>query len=71
MTRLVDYKKRDLEIGQKVRIQDNIPSIDGMLYKDSIVKIDEWNVKTDKIRVTDSLGKIWWINPNQVSCSFL
>ncbi len=69
--KLVDYKKRTIRVGDKVRIQENIPSIDGMLYKDSIVKISEWNNKTAKIRVTDSVGKVWWIEPTQVSCSFL
>ena len=42
-----------------------------MLYKHSIVKLDEFNDSTKKIRVTDNLGKVWWIEPNQVSCSFL
>ena len=69
--RLVDYKGRELEVGQRVRIQVDIPSENGMLYKDSIVKLDEWNDKTKKIRVTDSLGKVWWVEPSQVSASFL
>ena len=68
---LVDYKGRNLKIGQRVRVETDIPSESGMLYKDSIVKIDEWNVKTKKIRVTDGLGKVWWVEPSQVSCSFL
>ena len=68
---LVDIKGRTLEVGIRVRIEEDIPSINGMLYKDSLVKIDEWNIKTKKIRVTDSLGKVWWIEPTQVSCSFL
>ena len=68
---LVDYKKRKLKVGQRVCVQFNIPSPDGMLYKNSIVKLDEWNDKTNKIRVTDSTGKVWWVEPNQVSCSFL
>ena len=68
---LVDYRNRKLEIGSRVRIEVDIPSPDGMLYKDSIVKVDEFNSKTKKIRVTDSLGKIWWIEPTQVSASFL
>ena len=68
---LVDIKGRTLEIGRRVRIEEDIPSINGMLYKNSIVKVDEWNDKTKKIRVTDRLGKVWWIEPSQVSCSFL
>jgi len=66
-----DYKNRSLKIGQRVRIEENIPSENGMLYKHSIVKLDEFNETTEKIRVTDNLGKVWWVEPNQVSCSFL
>ena len=69
--KLVDSRNRELEIGSRVRIETDIPSENGMLYKDSIVKLDEWNDKTKKIRVTDSLGKVWWVEPSQVSASFL
>ena len=69
--KLVDYRNRELTIGQRVRIEEDIPSPEGMLYKNSIVKLDEFNDTTKKIRVTDTLGKIWWIEPSQVSCSFL
>ena len=69
--KLVDYRNRELTVGQRVRIEVDIPSPEGMLYKDSIVKLDEWNDKTKQIRVTDNTGKIWWIEPTYVSCSFL
>ena len=68
---LLDYKGRTLKVGARVCVQVDIPTPDGMLYKNSIVKLDEWNDRTEKIRVTDSLGKVWWIEPTQVSCSFL
>ena len=68
---LVDYKNRKIKIGEKVRVEKDIPSPDGMLYKHTIVKIDEWNTETKKIRVKDTLGKVWWIEPSQVSASFL
>ena len=68
---LVDYKNRQLKIGERVCVQIDIPSPSGMLYKNSIVKLDEFNDTTKKIRVTDSLGKVWWVEPTQVSCSFL
>ena len=68
---LVDYRGRTLELGQRVRIEEDIPSPNGMLYKNSIVKIDEWNTDTKKIRVTDNVGKVWWVEPTQVSSSFL
>jgi|TARA_Y100000996_G_C22248881_1_gene530986 hypothetical protein len=68
---LVDYKGRSLELGNRVRIEQDVPSPDGMLYKNQIVKVTEWNDKTKKIRVTDNLGKIWWVEPTHISCSFL
>ena len=68
---LVDYKGRTLKVGKKVCVQFDIPSENGMLYKNSIVKLDEFNDTTKKIRVTDNLGKVWWIEPTQVSASFL
>ena len=68
---LVDYKGRTLTVGKRVCVQEDIPSENGMLYKNSVVKLDEWNETTKKIRVTDNLGKVWWIEPSQVSCSFL
>ena len=69
--KLVDYRGRTLTIGQRVRIETDIPSPEGMLYKDSIVKLDEFNDMSKKIRVTDASGKVWWVEPTQVSCSFL
>ena len=68
---LVDHRGRTLQVGKRVCVQNDIPSENGMLYKNSIVKLDEWNDSTKKIRVTDNLGKVWWIEPTQVSCSFL
>ena len=69
--KLVDYRNRELSLGQRVRVEVDIPSENGMLYKDTIVKLDEFNNKQNKIRVTDSLGKVWWVEPTQVSASFL
>ena len=68
---LIDHKGRTLKVGKRVCVQVDIPSENGMLYKHSIVKLDERNETTRKIRVTDNLGKVWWIEPTQVSCSFL
>ena len=64
---LKDIKNRKLKIGERVRVEKNIPSPNGMLYKNTIVKVDEFNQKNKTIRVTDGLGKIWWINPSDVS----
>ena len=68
---LVDHRNRKIVVGDRVRIEEDIPSINGMLYKNSLVKLNEFNEKTNKIRVTDRTGKVWWVEPSQVSCSFL
>ena len=68
---LTDHKGRTLKVGQRVCVQFDIPSENGMLYKHSIVKVDEWNDTTKKMRVVDRVGKVWWIEPSAVSCSFL
>ena len=47
----------------------NYRIVDGMLYKNTICKID--TLKEDKLRVQDRSGKLWWVSGNQVSASFL
>ena len=44
-------------------------TIDGMLYKDSIVTID--TIDGNKARVKDSMGKIYWVTEQHISASFL
>ena len=68
---IMDCNKSKINIGDKVRIIKNIPSVDGMLYENSIVKINEYDEINKKIRVTDSLGKVWWVETLSVSGKFL
>lgn len=49
--------------GDKAKIIENIYTVDGTLYKDSIVKIDDSGPFPDKdMRVIDNVGKIWYID---------
>jgi len=66
---MIDYKGRKLQIGERVRIEEDIPSENGMLYKDTIVKVEAHN--KNKIQVQDRSGKLWWVGSNQISASFL
>ena len=66
-----DVRGTLLKISDRVCIQQDIPSVDGMLYENTIVKISEYDDTKETIRVTDGLGKIWWIEPSAVSASFL
>ena len=64
-----DVRGTKLSVGERVCIQEDIPTIDGMLYKNSIVKVD--SLEESKLRVQDRSGKLWWVNYSQVSASFL
>ena len=64
-----DVKGTKLDIGKRVCIQEDIPTVDGMLYKNTICKID--SLEESKLRVQDRSGKLWWVNYSQVSASFL
>ena len=63
-----------MKVGDKLKVNKDIPSINGMLHKGTVVKIDD--ITTDhpsgspfrgSIRVTDNLGKIWWVNKEDVN----
>jgi hypothetical protein len=64
-----DYKGRTLNIGDRVCVQEDIPSVNGMLYENTICKVESFN--NHKIQVQDRSGKLWWVEPTQVSASFL
>ena len=50
-----------MEENVKYKIIKNYPTIDGMLYKNEIVKLDNGYRTEDKVRVKDSTGKIWFV----------
>ena len=59
-----------MKVGDKVKILKDIPSVNGMLHKGTIVKIDEikdGNPVRGSIRVVDNLGKIWWVNKEDIN----
>ena len=64
-----DIKGSKLSVGNRVCIQQDIPSVDGMLYKNTICKVEA--LEESKLRVQDRSGKLWWVNYSQVSASFL
>ena len=61
-----------MKIGDKVKVNRDIPSVNGMLHKGTTVKIDdlrEWadiDLVRGSIRVVDNLGKIWWVNSTDI-----
>ena len=58
-----------MKVGDKVKITKDIPNVNGMLHKGSIVKIDEISAGSPfrgSFRVVDNLGKIWWVNKEDI-----
>ena len=64
-----DIKGTMLTIGKRVCIQEDISSVNGMLYKNTICKVEA--LEDSKLQIQDRSGKLWWIGYNQVSVSFL
>ena len=64
-----DVKGTKLKVSDRVCIQQDIASVDGMLYKNTICKIEA--LEENKLQVQDRSGKLWWIGYSQVSASFL
>ena len=57
-----------MKVGDKVKVSKNIPSINGMLREGTVVKIDHIISKSNNnIRVTDDLGKIWFLNKEDLN----
>ena len=60
-----------MKVGNKVKVNKDIPSINGMLHKGTTVKIDEMSlpdsVVRPNIRVVDVLGKIWFVNKEDIN----
>jgi len=59
-----------MKINDKVKVNKDIPSINGMLHKGTIVRIDEISlppsVVRGNIRAVDNLGKIWFLNEGDI-----
>ena len=49
-----------MEENVKYKVIKDYPTVDGMLYKNEIVKLDNGDNK-NKVRVKDSTGKIWFV----------
>lgn len=52
----------DFKIGEKVKITENIYSVEGTLYKESVVEIEEIGFPDKDLKVSDNVGRIWYLN---------
>ena len=57
-----------MKINDKVKVNKDIPSINGMLREGTVVRIDHISSKSsNNLRVIDDLGKIWYLSKEDVS----
>ena len=57
-----------MKIGDKVKVNKDIPSVNGMLREGTVVRIDHILSKSDNnFRVTDDLGKIWYLSEDDIT----
>jgi hypothetical protein len=56
----------DYKVDDKVVVTENIATIDGMLYKGEVCKIDGVTFLDKDLRLKDNMGKIWYVMEYQV-----
>ena len=54
------------KIGDKVQLLRNIPSADGMLYEGTKAKINEIGFPDKDLMIMDDVGKLWYVNEEDV-----
>ena len=55
-------------IVESYRVLETISNVDGTLYKNDLVKLQNKEENGDW-RVKDNMGRIWFVNPKQLSDS--
>lgn len=55
-----------VKTGERVQIRHNIYTVDGLLEEGTIVKIEEVGFPDKDLRVTDPVGKIWYIDESDI-----
>ena len=56
-----------MKVNDKVKVNKDIPSINGMLREGTVVRINHISSKSgNNLRVTDDLGKIWYLSEGDI-----
>jgi hypothetical protein len=56
-----------LNVGDTVEIVRNIPSADGMLHEGVKAKVNAIGFPDKDLRIIDEVGKIWYVNNEDVT----
>ena len=60
-----DYKSQRPELDQKVRVLNDVSTIDGTLHKDEVVVVEAFT--SQGLKVIDNVGRFWFISSNDIS----
>ena len=52
----------DYKVGDKLKVVRDIATIDGVLYKNEIIKVDAIGFPDKDMRVIDNMGRIWYVD---------
>jgi hypothetical protein len=55
-----------VKVNDRVKINHNIPSHNGMLYENSVCRVDGVGFPDKDIRIVDGIGKIWYVDYSDV-----
>ena len=50
------------KVGDRLKVIRDIATIDGVLYKNEVIKIEAIGFPDKDMRVIDNLGRIWYID---------
>ncbi|MBC8428173.1 MAG: hypothetical protein H8D94_01745 [Candidatus Pelagibacter sp.] len=56
-----------IKVGDMVKVNNSIPSHNGMLHENSICRVDGIGFPDKDMRVIDDIGKIWYVNYSDVA----
>ena len=52
----------DYKVGTKLKVIKDVATIDGVLYQNEIIKVDAVGFPDKDMRVTDNMGRIWYLD---------
>ena len=50
------------KVGDRLKVIRDIATIDGVLYKEEIIKVDASGFPDKDMRVIDNMGRIWYLD---------
>ena len=53
---------KDYKVGTKLKVIRDVATIDGVLYQNEVIKVDAVGFPDKDMRVTDNMGRIWYLN---------